>query len=185
VLDEPTNHLDMESIQALAQALAVFDGTVIFVSHDRWFVAELATRVIEVTRQGVRDFPGTYAESLSRAGDDHLDADTVTLKAKKEKQEASSQATADNALSWEEQKRRKNRSKDLLTRREKVTAILEDKEKTRARILEKTCKDGFYQSTPVDEQKRLLDDDAALAKEIDALMAEWESIEAELESLPG
>ncbi|TFG66807.1 MAG: ABC-F family ATP-binding cassette domain-containing protein, partial [Gemmatimonadales bacterium] len=46
VLDEPTNHLDMESIEALVESLRAFDGTLIFVSHDRWFVSQLATRVI-------------------------------------------------------------------------------------------------------------------------------------------
>src|SRR6185436_11137407 len=47
VLDEPTNHLDLEAIHALVEALKQFTGTVIFVSHDRWFVSELATRIIE------------------------------------------------------------------------------------------------------------------------------------------
>jgi ATPase subunit of ABC transporter with duplicated ATPase domains len=61
---------------------AAFEGTVFFVSHDRWFVSELATRILEVTPDGLRDFPGTYAEYLERCGDDHLDADAVVLKAK-------------------------------------------------------------------------------------------------------
>src|SRR6185369_16223057 len=66
VLDEPTNHLDLESIGALVDALRAFeDGTVVFVSHDRAFVSALATRVLEVTADGVRDFPGTYDEFLA------------------------------------------------------------------------------------------------------------------------
>ncbi len=66
VLDEPTNHLDLEAIQALVAALQAFEGTVVFVSHDRWFVSELGTRILEVTPEGPRDFPGTYAEYLAR-----------------------------------------------------------------------------------------------------------------------
>lgn len=68
-LDEPTNHLDLESIEALNYALSVFDGTILFVSHDREFVSSLATRIIEVTPEGIIDFPGTYEEYLEREGD--------------------------------------------------------------------------------------------------------------------
>lgn len=65
ILDEPTNHLDMESIEALNQALAKYDGTVIFVSHDREFVSSLATRIIEIKDQTMVGFQGTYDEYLA------------------------------------------------------------------------------------------------------------------------
>ena len=64
VMDEPTNHLDMESIEALNLALENYPGTLIFVSHDRDFVSTLATRIIEMTPNGVVDFNGTYDEYL-------------------------------------------------------------------------------------------------------------------------
>lgn len=65
ILDEPTNHLDMESIEALNQALAKYDGTVIFVSHDREFVSSLATRVIEIKDRKMINFQGSYDEYLA------------------------------------------------------------------------------------------------------------------------
>ncbi|MEQ5806842.1 ABC-F family ATPase [Alteromonas sp. NFXS44] len=67
VMDEPTNHLDMESIEALNNALANYDGTVIFVSHDREFVSSLATRVIEIKDQKINYFEGTYEEFLAHS----------------------------------------------------------------------------------------------------------------------
>jgi ATPase subunit of ABC transporter with duplicated ATPase domains len=85
VLDEPTNHLDMESIEALTLGLKAYEGTLLFVSHDRAFVSSLATRIVEVTENGFRDRPGTYAEYLASAGDDHLDVDAVVSKAKKDR----------------------------------------------------------------------------------------------------
>jgi ATPase subunit of ABC transporter with duplicated ATPase domains len=85
VLDEPTNHLDMESIEALTEGLRAYEGTLLFVSHDRAFVSSLATRIIEVTEDGFRDRPGTYADYLASAGDDHLDVDAVVMKAKKDR----------------------------------------------------------------------------------------------------
>ncbi|MFL5385800.1 MAG: ABC-F family ATP-binding cassette domain-containing protein [Longimicrobiaceae bacterium] len=87
VLDEPTNHLDLESIEALVAALQEYEGTLILVSHDRWFVNQLATRVVEISPAGIRDYLGTYEEYVHACGDDHLDADTVVLKAKSQKRE--------------------------------------------------------------------------------------------------
>jgi ATPase subunit of ABC transporter with duplicated ATPase domains len=65
VMDEPTNHLDMEAIESLNLALDNYDGTLIFVSHDREFVSSLATRVIEIKDQKLIDFQGTYEEYLA------------------------------------------------------------------------------------------------------------------------
>jgi ATPase subunit of ABC transporter with duplicated ATPase domains len=65
LMDEPTNHLDMEAIEALNLALEHYDGTLIFVSHDREFVSSLATRVIEIKDQQLIDFQGSYEEYLA------------------------------------------------------------------------------------------------------------------------
>lgn len=65
ILDEPTNHMDMEAIEALNQALKGYDGTLIFVSHDREFVSTLATRVIEIKNKSMVNFHGTYDEYLA------------------------------------------------------------------------------------------------------------------------
>lgn len=66
ILDEPTNHLDMEAIESLNKALAAYEGTIIFVSHDRAFVSSLATRVVEITHRRIVDHPGTYEEYLAK-----------------------------------------------------------------------------------------------------------------------
>jgi ATPase subunit of ABC transporter with duplicated ATPase domains len=68
LLDEPTNHLDMESIEALNLALENYPGTLLFVSHDREFVSSLATRILEMTPDGITDFKGTYDEFLASRG---------------------------------------------------------------------------------------------------------------------
>ena len=86
VLDEPTNHLDLEGIEALAGGLKAYDGTVLFVSHDRWFVDHVATRIIELREDGIEDFHGTYAEFLRRTeGTDHLDQAAVVAAARGKK----------------------------------------------------------------------------------------------------
>lgn len=65
IMDEPTNHMDIEAIEALNNALKKFDGTLIFVSHDREFVSSLATRIVEIKDHEVIDFQGTYNEYLA------------------------------------------------------------------------------------------------------------------------
>lgn len=65
VLDEPTNHLDMESIEALNLALENYKGTLFFVSHDREFVSSLATRILDMTPEGIIDYSGNYEDYLA------------------------------------------------------------------------------------------------------------------------
>jgi len=68
MMDEPTNHLDMESIEALNLALENYEGTLIFVSHDRQFVSSLATRIVEIKNTKMLDFKGSYDEYLKSQG---------------------------------------------------------------------------------------------------------------------
>jgi ATPase subunit of ABC transporter with duplicated ATPase domains len=68
VLDEPTNHLDMTTKEMLLKALSSFEGTMLFVSHDRQFLRSLSTRVLEVTPEGSHVYGGGYAEYVERTG---------------------------------------------------------------------------------------------------------------------
>jgi len=68
ILDEPTNHLDMESIESLNLAVDLYEGTVIFVSHDREFVSSLANRVIELGEDTYTDYRGNYEDYLESQG---------------------------------------------------------------------------------------------------------------------
>ncbi|MEB7887857.1 ABC-F family ATPase [Hafnia alvei] len=68
VMDEPTNHMDMESIEALNMALEMYEGTLVFVSHDREFVSSLATRILEITPTKTIDFSGNYEDYLRSQG---------------------------------------------------------------------------------------------------------------------
>ena len=68
IMDEPTNHMDMESIESLNYALEHYPGTIIFVSHDREFVSSVATRILELTPEGIVDYSGDYEEYLRSQG---------------------------------------------------------------------------------------------------------------------
>lgn len=68
IMDEPTNHMDMESIEALNLALENYEGTLVFVSHDREFVSSLATRILDMKPEGIVDFEGNYDDYLVSQG---------------------------------------------------------------------------------------------------------------------
>src|SRR5882757_3113899 len=85
LLDEPTNHLDLRAKDVLLEAIRAFTGTVLFVSHDRYFIDGLATRVFEVDHGGVQVFPGNYEDYLWRkeGGPERLEAEAVAAAATK------------------------------------------------------------------------------------------------------
>ncbi|HLO76343.1 MAG TPA: ABC-F family ATP-binding cassette domain-containing protein [Magnetospirillum sp.] len=68
VLDEPTNHLDLDTKEMLIKALAAYEGTMLFVSHDRHFLAALSNRVLELTPEGLHQYAGGYTEYVARTG---------------------------------------------------------------------------------------------------------------------
>ena len=78
LLDEPTNHLDMRAKDVLLESLAAFTGTLVFVSHDRYFIDKLATRVFEIGEGEVRVFPGNYEDYLWRKSGQPLDLNLPT-----------------------------------------------------------------------------------------------------------
>jgi ABC-type multidrug transport system ATPase subunit len=180
VVDEPTNHLDLETIDALTRALDKYDGTLLFVSHDRHFVNLLATRIIELKSDGIVDFHGTYDEYIERDGDDHLDVDEVALRAKKNKRHA-----AKNKLSWEERKRLKNRLNALPKRRDQIVQEIEALEAKRNEITGRYAEPNFYIDTPNSEIEKLEKEKSRLDRRIADQMKDWETVEAELAELSG
>jgi ATPase subunit of ABC transporter with duplicated ATPase domains len=162
ILDEPTNHLDIETIEALVAALKLYEGTLIFVSHDRWFVSELATRILEITPKGVQNFLGTFEEYLDKCGDDHLDAKAVV----KEKKNKEPKVRQDNS----EQKK-------LASRMAKVTSEIECLEAKQKEISDRFCEPGFFEKTPIAEQKALQELQKTTSLELEKWFKEWESLE--------
>ncbi len=190
VLDEPTNHLDLEAIEALVEGLKAFEGTLILVSHDRWFVRELATRVVEISASGVVDFPGTYDEFVHASGDDHLDAEQVVLKARREKREARKGGggrgrdersdTASRDAGGDLRKRRSELERLLAELTEGVDAA----EARLAAIDRRFAEPGFYDEAAPDDLARLNAERAAVESELDDLMTRWEETERALQALP-
>lgn len=183
ILDEPTNHLDLESIDALTEALLAYAGTLVFVSHDRHFVAGLATRIMELRADGLHDFRGGYDDYVRLDGDDHLDVEAVMQKASNEKRadgDAGRKGRQGRQLGWEQQKKLANRRRSLPKRREQILSEIEAGEKEKAAITQQYADPGFYLRTPFDEIERLQARHQELTRKIEENMATWEAIEKEL-----
>ncbi len=185
VLDEPTNHLDLEAIDALVEALQEYDGTLLFVSHDRWFVSQLATRIIEITPKGIRDFAGTYEEYLEKLGDDHLDAEAVLRVKRQQQKKAKAGANGNGAAPNLDDRQRQQRQKDLAKKRDQLTASVEKAESRIHEINELFCDPTFFDRTSRDKVKKLEEEQKNLSTQVEGWMGDWEKVEAELGELGG
>ncbi len=194
ILDEPTNHLDLEAIDALVEGLKAYDGTLIFVSHDRWFVSQLATRIFEISPRGIQDFPGTYDEYLERLGDDHLDGEAVLRqhRAQQKREKAKGNGAGgvggnggNGAKAPVDDRERQRRQKDLAKRRDQLTVDVEKAESRIHEINELFCDPTFFDKTSRDKVKKLEEEQKRLSTQVTGLMGEWEGIESQLSELGG
>ncbi|MEE8133526.1 MAG: ABC-F family ATP-binding cassette domain-containing protein, partial [Gemmatimonadales bacterium] len=170
VLDEPTNHLDLESIEALVEGLNAYPGTIILVSHDRWFVGRLATRVLEIKPDGITDYLGTYEEYVHACGDDHLDVDRVVLKAKRAKKKKDTEQPSIKRTPRRELPK-------LLRRLDTITERVEAAERRVREIDTLFCEPDYFARTPTHEVRTLEEERVGLQSETASLMAEWENLE--------
>jgi len=181
ILDEPTNHLDMESIESLVDALVAFDGTVILVSHNRYVVEKVATKILEVTPTGIDLHTDNYEEYLARVGIDHL-AYQVDLGTKKEKKKA----VKGKKNRQDEASRRKafqTEAKDLLAQNEKLEAAIETLEAQLEEINDLFMDPTYYTKTDPEEVRRQNDRKASLEKNLAEEMAAWETLNASLDEI--
>lgn len=176
VLDEPTNHLDLEAIEALVEGLKAYEGTLVFVSHDRWFVGELADRILEITEKGFDDYPGTFADYIAHCGDDHLDVETVVLKARREKRRTRQARKTGDA-------EHTRRLRHLTRERDRLTGEIEKAEARVHEINEIFCDPTYFDRTPPKQVQKLEREQKETTARVEELMAEWEKAEEELAAL--
>jgi len=191
LLDEPTNHLDLRAKDVLLNALQEFTGTVVFVSHDRYFIDKLATRVFEVGGGKVEVFPGNYEDYLWRkkggagevAGPSQNQTGTVAV-TETSKLRSDVLATANNGIaakesSVEAKQRRVNPIK-LRQMKERVHEIEEEITKLEAGIAE--CEQALQSFVSAQETARVTSLLETRRSDLESLMKEWEEVSAVIES---
>ncbi len=162
LLDEPTNHLDLESIEALVEGLRSYDGTLVFVSHDRWLVSRLADRIVEISAERVRDFRGSYGDYVHYCGDDRLDSAAALSQGRRRRE-------------GKRARRRPQRAAEA--RQEGILARMEAAEARVSEIDAVFARPGFFAEAARGEARSLEAERAALAAEVEGLAAEWDELE--------
>ncbi|HEU5259278.1 MAG TPA: ATP-binding cassette domain-containing protein [Vicinamibacterales bacterium] len=195
LLDEPTNHLDLDSKDVLLEALEDYGGTLIFVSHDRYFVEKLATKIIEVGHGEAIVYPGTYTEFLwSKAQQENPKSQIPSSKSQKgPKPEVRSPKPVEsrdpNPESREARKRqdaerkKKQRATDALQKRiSELESRIAERE-AQVKELEATmAAPGFYEN--LQAIKPVTDRHQALMWEVGDLIAQWEALQEHAAELP-
>jgi len=188
LLDEPTNHLDLRAKDVLLAALQEFNGTVVFVSHDRYFIDKLATRVFEVGGGKVEVFPGNYEDYLWRkqggtAGNQAGTTAPVSEVSLRPIDQSSisknGNPTSQDASEIEPRQKRVNPIK-LRQMKERVHEIEEEITKLEAGIAE--CEQALQGFVSAEETARVTTLLATRRSDLELLMKEWEEVSAVIES---
>ena len=188
ILDEPTNHLDLEGREALMKALCDFEGSVMFVSHDRHFVSLLADRVLALTHEGVEDWPGRYEDYLAAKGEDFLTGEGASRKngrpAKGEIPEPPAARERGQPSGGYQHRKAKKRSdakrKRRVERLEQEVARLEGE---LAAMAARFAADGYYDNTAWEEVAREQKAQQETKARMETAMADWERAAAELDGV--
>jgi len=174
LLDEPTNHLDLRAKDVLLNALAEFEGTVVFVSHDRYFIDKLATRVFEIGGGRVEVFPGNYEDYLWRKSGKPIDLSLGTGTPS-----APTLADVPGIATGPAEKSRVNPMK-IKKLKDRVAEIEEEVARAESEIARVETELGDFRSA--EETIRLTELLDARRKSIESLMAEWEEISQTIEA---
>ena len=170
ILDEPTNHLDIASKEILEEALNSYTGTVLYVSHDRYFINQTATRIMDLTNQAIVNYIGDY--------DYYLEKKEEMTRIYAPVQETAAQEVKENVsetkLTWQQQKEEQALKRKRENELKKVEARIEeletrDKEIDETMVLPDIC-------TNVAECTKLSREKAAIAEEMEGLYEKWEEL---------
>lgn len=204
LLDEPTNHLDIDSKNVLLEALEDFGGTLILVSHDRYFIDRLATRIVDVGGGRAVLYPGTYeefrwskAQAVSSNGDSRPSVRIEPTKpaASKSAPKAAPSAakpssplppkgqTRDTRLRPDPEVRRRARAREALQQKVATLEVLIAERERAVRDLEASmAAPGFYDDH--EASKPIIERHKALMWEIGDLMQQWEDLHAQVSAIP-
>ena len=174
ILDEPTNHLDIAAREAVEAALEAFDGTVLVVSHDRYFINEVASRIWEIDNQQVNDYKGNYSfyveEKAKRAA---LEA-TADTGSKSDNKVVTKESRP--VKTKPEEKQRRYSEQELEKLLAKVELNIREQE-AMLKLLEKQLADPANHED-LENSARLAEEYEKMKKEIDKLMLKWEELMA-------
>lgn len=169
IMDEPTNHLDIISREALETALSDYDGTMLMVSHDRYFINKLADRILYLTPNGVIEYDGNY--------DDYLIGRLKTAAAAETPKKADK--PQEKILDYEERKRLDAQKRKTLNRFSKVESLIEETENKIAKLSRESSDPEI--SADYVRLSEIANQIDVLRQKLDEYMEEWETLQIKIE----
>lgn len=171
ILDEPTNHLDLDSKEVLENALIDYPGTILFVSHDRYFINRIATKVLELSRDKAEEYLGDYDYYTEKKAQ-QLELKELEKQTQERQKAASEKPGAKKSYEEEKELKRKERQRqrrieDIETR---ITAIEEQIEKNE----ELLCNPDVFQDH--EKVQEIHSENEQLNEELEQLLSEWETL---------
>lgn len=168
ILDEPTNHLDIISKEILEDALNNYEGTVLYVSHDRYFINRTATRILELTNQKLVNYIGNYDYYLEKK------EELTSIYAPKIQEEKAREKTSSTKLDWQQKKEEQARIRKRENELKKTEKAIEDLESRDKEIDEELAK----QEIATDPSKciPLSSEKAEIAQKLEVLYEKWEEL---------
>jgi ATP-binding cassette, subfamily F, member 3 len=169
ILDEPTNHLDLDSKEVLENALIDYPGTILFVSHDRYFINRIATKVYELSTDGITEYLGDYDYYVAKKAEM---LELERLASEENKIEKTNTATA--KLSYEQEKEAKKLERQRKRRIEEIETEIAKIEDLIAQKEELLCDPETYQDH--EKVQQLTSEVETMKERLETLMEEWESL---------
>ncbi|SDC12954.1 ATP-binding cassette, subfamily F, member 3 [Pelagirhabdus alkalitolerans] len=171
ILDEPTNHLDLDSKEVLEAALINYPGTIVFVSHDRYFINEIATQVLEQVEDQMTVYLGDYDYYVEKKQE-------MKEIAALEEPQIEEKDISDAKVNFHEEKQRKQEERKRQRRIEEIEQAIQDKEQQFEENEALLCEPDIFQ----DHKKslELTEENNQLTQDIETLMEEWEHLQLSL-----
>ncbi|MET3700121.1 ATP-binding cassette subfamily F protein 3 [Bacillus oleivorans] len=180
ILDEPTNHLDLDSKEILENALIDYPGTILFVSHDRYFINRIATKVVELTGDGTKEYLGDYDYYLTKK--EELE-EVKKLEAQAEiAAQLNTLNTTVRKLSYEEEKEQKRLERQKKRQVEELEMKIE-----RLELEIESIQEELYKPENIEDHQKLLElqtKQEKLHAELDQTVEEWTLLAEEIETAP-
>ena len=173
ILDEPTNHLDLDSKQVLENALIDYPGTLLFVSHDRYFINRIANKIAELSPEGVEEFLGDYDYYVEKKAEIEEIKELENIKANEER------TVKVDKQSYKQDKEQKKLMRQRTRRIEEIETEVNKLEAAQAENEELLCNPEIYQNH--EEVSRLNGENEKISSQLSTLMEEWEELQLLLE----
>lgn len=173
ILDEPTNHLDLDSKQVLENALIDYPGTLLFVSHDRYFINRIANKIAELSPEGVEEFLGDYDYYVEKKAEIEEIKELENIKANEER------TVKVDKQSYKQDKEQKKLMRQRTRRIEEIETEVNKLEAAQAENQELLCDPEIYQNH--EEVSRLNGENEKISSQLSTLMEEWEELQLLLE----